>query len=94
MLLCGKTSNCQKKEEICLKTGIGLTKDYTNGQGEEQDRPLLLKYLKICFWVLFFIAAVCIVVGLVIDVREIKGNLNVSAPVTSNMSEVSHERGY
>ncbi|KAK2548788.1 hypothetical protein P5673_030931 [Acropora cervicornis] len=90
----GRPAIAEKIEEICLKKGIGLTKDYTNGQGEKQDRPLLLKYLKISFWVMFFIAAVCIVVGLVIDVRAIKGNLNALAPVTNNMSKVSHKSGY
>ena len=90
----GRPAIAEKIEEICLKKGIGLTKDYTNGQGEGQDRPLLLKYLKISFWVMLFIAAVCIVVGLVIDVRAIKGNLNALAPVTNNMSKASHKSGY
>ena len=90
----GRPAIAEKVEEICLKKGIGLTKDYTNGQGDQKDRPLLLKYLKISFWVMFFIAAVCIVVGLVIDVRGIKRNLNVSDPVTNNMNKVSHKNGY
>lgn len=90
----GRPAIAEKIEEICLRKGISLTKDYTNGQGEKQDRPLLLKYLKISVWVMFFIAAVCIVVGLVIDVRAIKGNMNALAPVTNNMSKVSHKSGY
>ncbi|XP_068716302.1 uncharacterized protein [Montipora foliosa] len=71
----GRPAIAQQVEEICIKKGIELIKDYTNGQGDQQDRRVLISYLKISFWVIFFIAALCVVVGLLIDVRAIKNNL-------------------
>ncbi|XP_068670298.1 uncharacterized protein [Montipora foliosa] len=80
----GRPAIAAQVEEICLKKGIDFIKDYTNGQGGQQDRHVLINYLKISFWVIFFIAAVCVVVGLLIDVRAIKNNLRShSSPITN-----------
>ena len=71
----GRPAIAQNVEKICNRKGIRLVKDYTNGRGSEQDRRLMIKYLKISFWVIFFITAICVVAGLVIDVKSIKNSL-------------------
>ena len=72
----GRPAIAENVENICKRKGMRLVKDYTNGRGSEEDRRLLIKYLKISFWVLFFVIAICVVAGLVIDVRSIKNSLN------------------
>ena len=72
----GRPAIAENVENICKRKGMRLVKDYTNGRGSEEDRRLLIKYLKISFWVSFFIIAICVVAGLVIDVRSIKNSLN------------------
>ena len=71
----GRPAIAENVEKVCKRKGVRLVKDFTNGQGGEQDRRLLIKYLKISFWVTFFIIAICVVVGLVIDVKSIKHSL-------------------
>ncbi|XP_022792345.1 uncharacterized protein LOC111331484 isoform X2 [Stylophora pistillata] len=63
--------------EICQRKGIRLVKDFTNGRGSQEDRRLLMKYLKRSFWVIFVITAVCVAISLVIDVKSIKNSLEI-----------------
>ena len=71
----GRPEIAESVEKICQKKGVRLVQGYTNGRGNEKDRPLLMKYLKISFWVVFFITAICVVASIVIDVRSIKQSL-------------------
>ncbi|XP_078378687.1 uncharacterized protein LOC144661740 [Oculina patagonica] len=71
----GRPEIAENVEKICEKKGIRLVQGYTNGRGNKSDRPLLMKYLKISFWVVFFIIAICVVASVVIDVRSIKDSL-------------------
>ena len=71
----GRPAIAQQLEKICKGKGIKLTKDYTNGREDQKDRPSLIKYLKIGFWVVLSAITVCVVVGLVADVRSIKKSL-------------------
>ena len=43
--------------------------------GNEQDRALLVKHLKITFWVMFMTTAICLLIPLVIDVKTIKHSI-------------------
>lgn len=71
----GRPAIAESVEKICKRRGIGLVKDYTNGREGEEDRRLLMKYLKIGFWVTLFVVAICVITGLVIDLRYIKSSL-------------------
>ena len=71
----GRPEIAESVEKICKKKGVRLVQGYTNGRGNEKDRPLLMKYLKISFWVVFFITAMCVAASVVIDVRSIKNSL-------------------
>ena len=73
----GRPEIAETVEKLCKKKGVGLVKDYTNGRGHQNDRRLLIKYLKISFWVMFFITAICVVASIVIDVRSIKHSIQV-----------------
>ena len=80
----GRPAIAENLEKICQRKGIRLVKDYTNGREGEKDRRLLLKYLKISFWVILFITAICVVAGILIDVRTIKNNLKSYGLNTTN----------
>ncbi|KAJ7355034.1 hypothetical protein OS493_028242 [Desmophyllum pertusum] len=71
-------------EKLCEKKGVTLVQDYTNGRGNEKDGPLLMKYLKISFWIVLLITAICITVSAVIDVRSIKRSLQTYAMNKTN----------
>ena len=80
----GRPIIAENVEKICQRKGIRLVKDYTNGRGHEQDRRLLMKYLKITFWVVVIITAVCLVIRLVIDVKTIKNSIQT---ITTNKTK-------
>ena len=72
----GRPAIAEDVQKICQRKGVPLVKDYTNGRGSQKDRRLLMKYLKIIFWVMFFITAICVAISLVIDVKGIKRSLH------------------
>jgi len=80
----GRPVIAENVEKICQRKGIRLVKDYTNGRGNEQDRRLLMKYLKITFWVVVIITAVCLVIRLVVDVKTIKQSIQT---ITTNKTK-------
>ena len=71
----GRPVIAENVEKVCQRKGIRLVKDYTNGRGNEEDRRLLMKYLKITFWVVVIVTAICLVIRLVVDVKTIKHSL-------------------
>ena len=75
----GRPAIAEEVVKICQKKGIRLVKDYTNGRGSQEDRRLLIKYLKIGFWVIFCITAICVAIRLVIDVKAIRRSLETLA---------------
>ena len=75
----GRPAIAQQVEKTCNRKGIKLVKDYTNGRESEGDSRLLIKYLKISFLVIFFITAICLLAGIVIDVKRIKHSLKACA---------------
>ena len=79
----GRPAIAEDVEKICQRKGVRLVKDYTNGRGNQEDRRLLIKYLKISFWVVFFITAVCVAISLLIDVKNIKKSLHSLASNTT-----------
>lgn len=80
----GRPVIAENVEKICQRKGIRLVKDYTNGRGNKQDRRLLMKYLKITFWVVVIITAVCLVIRLVVDVKTIKQSIQT---ITTNKTK-------
>ena len=75
----GRPEIAKNVKKTCDKKGITLVQGYTNGRGNEKDRPLLMKYLKLTFWIVLFITAICIVTGIVIDIRSIKQSIKTYA---------------
>ncbi|KAJ7382880.1 hypothetical protein OS493_032253 [Desmophyllum pertusum] len=75
----GRPAIAEYVEKLCQRKGVRLVKDYTNGRGNEQDRRLMIKYLKISFWLIFFITGICVAISLVIDVKGIKRSLQTFA---------------
>ena len=80
----GRPAIAEEVLGICQKKGIQLVKDYTNGRGNQEDRRLLIKYLRISFWVIFVTTAVCVAISLVIDVKSIKNSLEILAMNRTN----------
>lgn len=80
----GRPAIAEEVLGICQKKGIRLVKDYTNGRGNQEDRRLLIKYLRISFWVIFVTTAVCVAISLVIDVKSIKHSLEILAMNRTN----------
>jgi len=75
----GRPEIAKNVKKTCDKKGIRLVQGYTNGRGNEKDRPLLMKYLKITFWIVLFITVICVVTGIVIDIRSIKQSIKTYA---------------
>ena len=75
----GRPEIAKNVEKTCEKKGISLVQGYTNGRGNAKDRPLLIKYLKISFWIVLFITAICVLTGIVIDIRSIKQSVQTYA---------------